>query len=125
MHTIKSIMLLGSIVCLSAYPQSAPTDNIKRNADEIFASIMQTMPKEMKMRVDSAKTIMDYHKAGNKNGSRLSKDNNVAIPDKKNNDAALDKLPGDVRLQVQKTMKEIERQQAEHVMEFKENRNKQ
>jgi len=67
---------------------------------------------------------MESQKADNKAGSTLSKEKDAARFGLGNKDAEIDKLPASVKSQVQKTIKEIEQQQTEHMMEFKENKNK-
>jgi hypothetical protein len=123
MHIEKFIILFVFTVYISAYSQN-DAEKTRKNADEIFASIMQTMPEEMKMRADSAKSVMESQKADNKAGSTLSKEKDAARFGLGNKDAEIDKLPASVKSQVQKTIKEIEQQQTEHMMEFKENKNK-
>jgi len=98
-----------------------------RSADpnEIFNSIMQTMPGDMKEQIDSAATIQRTV-----NGIRKS------APDSKGDvqqpseqfDArqeTIDKLPESVREQVRKTMQELERGSTERMLQFKESQNQQ
>ncbi|MBN1601326.1 MAG: hypothetical protein JW915_06940 [Chitinispirillaceae bacterium] len=127
MESIKNaqvVLIIAFLVCtVLGADNNKPSENV--NANEIFNSMIQTMPKEMKSRVDSA----SVSQMSQKNGIKSTGEKSPAKVSKK--EAArmqgvdLNKLPESVREQVRKTMQELEQQKEERILEFKENNNKQ
>ncbi len=90
------------------------------NANEIFNSMLQTMPQEMKTRVDSASVSQKSQNA--QIGSQVNTGTGKVSPAETNRiqDIDLSKLPENVREQVKKTIEELEQQKEERILEFKE-----
>jgi hypothetical protein len=107
------------IPCVSNAQETSATP--AKDANEIFNSILQTMPKDMKLRVDSASVIQKSQK---ENGKKIPAQSNSEKSKlyAENKNASLDKLPDEVRQQVLKTMQEIEQQKMERMIEFKESK---
>lgn len=94
----------------------------KIDANEIFNSMMQTMPKEMKSKIDSASTCQKSQNEQTK--AVLKKDQVFASKPEATQmqEIDLNKLPESVREQVRKTMQELEQQKGQRILEFKENK---
>ncbi|NLD94135.1 MAG: hypothetical protein GX639_15865 [Fibrobacter sp.] len=86
----------------------------------IFSTMMQTMPSELKMRIDSAShSVSASHMV--KDSSGIFKNSDMLQKIEKNSaDAGIDKLPEAIRTQVLKTMQEIETDKQKRMLEFKE-----
>ncbi len=112
------IMLLG----LST--QAQQKNEAELEAEEIFNSMMLSMPKEMKSRVDSAASIQ---KPTDHNIITLEKLTPQQMDSLKraNGRVIVEKLSPELREQVRKTMESIEQSQAERMIEFKESRSRQ
>lgn len=95
------------------------TENLsERSSDpnEIFNSIMQTMPENMKNRIDSASATQQN---GNMAGTQTPSVHQVSpSPDAKQ--ASIENLPEALREQVRRTMKELEKGSTERMLQFKE-----
>jgi hypothetical protein len=121
---IKLLILMAAVGMLVAAAADAQ-ENTATTSDpnEIFNSIMQTMPKEMKALVDSASTTQRSQK-GSKNESSSSveskKDPQANIDLRQ---SSIDRLPENVREQVRKTMQELEKEKMERILEFKDSKN--
>ncbi|MBN1306316.1 MAG: hypothetical protein JXA18_00260 [Chitinispirillaceae bacterium] len=105
---------------LTAAAEAQETTANGPDPNEIFNSIMQTMPGEMKARVDSASVVQRAQKKTHGTSATLFEGgkNPPAAVDAK--EATLDKLPEAVREQVRKTMQELERENSERMLQFKE-----
>lgn len=89
--------------------------------EDIFQDIMQTIPSDVKADIDSIKiknTVID--------NNEIHQNNNVNenIKSQISKDKRLLELPEKVRNQVEKAIKEIERNREERVLEFKEMKKK-
>jgi hypothetical protein len=93
-----------------------------KDPNEIFNSIMQTMPKDMKARVDSASVVQNSKKTNIVTEHVLSDDRKASFTDNSAIDVSLDKLPDAIRQQVIKTMMELEQDKKERMLEFKESK---
>jgi len=123
MNTIKKaqVGLSALTLLIGVFAQGEKsTDNVDVN--EIFKSMMETMPKEMKCRVDSA---FMYQKSQSKQTKAVLKKEQVHIskPEMTHlQEINLNKLPESVRERVRKTMQELEQQKDQRILEFKENK---
>jgi len=115
-NVIAIVVGIISIASINAQDKSDVKDS-----NDIFNSIMLTMPKEMKARVDSASKEVEMKKSDS--GSRYKVGDDSKSPITINGDSyhtSLEKLPDAIREQVLKTMKELESDQNTRVIEFKE-----
>lgn len=126
MKSIKNaqvVLIIAFLVCtVLGADNNKPPENV--NANEIFNSMIQTMPKEMKSRVDSASVSQMSQKneiksTGEKGPAKVSKQEAARMQG-----VDLNKLPESVREQVRKTIQELEQQKEERILEFKENNNR-
>ena len=121
---IKLLIPMAAVGVLVATTADAQ-ENTATTSDpnEIFNSIMQTMPKEMKARVDSASTTQRSPKGTKKESSSSveSKKDPQANIDLRQ--SSIDRLPENVREQVRKTMQELEKEKMERMLEFKDSKN--
>jgi hypothetical protein len=113
--TVAGILIMISV---TAHGQEAKSQSADPN--EIFNSIMQTLPEDMKARVDSASVTQHSRQAGNTTApsSFGNKGESQATVDMKQ--ANLEKLPESVREQVRKTIQELEKEKMERMYEFKD-----
>ena len=116
------MVVAGLLTAFVVHAQDNSTPPAK-DANEIFNSILQTMPKDMKARVDSASVIQKSQKTTTAQRSSAPSDPKQSVLENTNSkDASVDKLPDAVRQQVLKTMQEIEQQKTERMLEFKESK---
>jgi hypothetical protein len=117
---VQMIMIALSMV-FGVFAQEKKSSE-KLDANEIFNSMMQTMPKEMKVQVDSASISQRSQKEQTEAVSRKNPVH-VSKPEMdKMQEVDLNKLPEPVREQVRKTMQELEQQKEQRILEFKENK---
>ena len=123
MNIIKKaqIVLIELTLVVGVFAQEKKNSE-KIDANEIFNSMMQTMPKEMKSQVDSASTCQKTPKEQTK--AVFKKDQVYASKPEvaQMQEVDLNKLPESVREQVRKTMQELEQQKEQRILEFKENK---
>lgn len=116
-----ALSMIGSTV--SAETQSAGNDTETETVktDQIFDHIMQSMPAELKTRLDSAakateQTRESTHNQGAQKGDTDAR--KAALGD------ALDELPKDLKEKVNKAMQKIDQQGEQRVLQFKERKRK-
>lgn len=116
-------ILVGAVLGAAAAGAQEPPVN-SSDPNEIFNSMMQTMPDAMKNRVDSASTVQRSHKenAATTTPSPVGKAVMPVMTDAKQ--ASLDELPEAVREQVRKTMQELEMENNQRMLQFKEMQNR-
>jgi hypothetical protein len=116
-----SIIIAGMLsVTVTNAQENNPT--VKNNSDEIFNSMMQTMPKEMKARIDSASIIQNSKKTVTNSDQTVQYDQKSSPLNSSSSNTSLDKLPDNVRQQVLKTMQQLEQEQNERILQFKESK---
>lgn len=123
MYTIKKARMVLIALALSVGILAQEKKNSeKTDANEIFNSMMQTMPKDMKSQVDSASTCQKSQKEQTK--AVFKKDQvHASKPEvAQMQEIDLNKLPESVREKVRKTMQELEQQKEQRILEFKENK---
>lgn len=126
MNSVKNaqkVLTVVFLVCTVFGSDNTSSGNV--HANDIFNSMIQTMPEEMKSRVDSASVSQKSQKneiksTGEKSPAKVSKQEAARMQG-----VDLNKLPESVREQVRKTIQELEQQKEERILEFKENNNKQ
>ena len=116
---LKNIIII--IAALSVVPVAAQTGNSSaEEPDRIFSTMMQTMPPELKLRVDSAShAVTSSQICRDSSGSSKHSD----LQHKKvtgTTETGIDNLPEAIRAQVLKTMQEIETDKQKRMLEFKE-----
>jgi hypothetical protein len=90
-------------------------------AEEIFDEIMQSLPGEMKARVDSASRIRESTpRTPLAEPARPSSDQDALTA----RNHAINELPADVKARVEKTIAEIQQRTQQRQIEFKEMRKK-
>ncbi|MBN1576804.1 MAG: hypothetical protein JW913_09645 [Chitinispirillaceae bacterium] len=119
---IVSMVLAVMLTAAAARAQETTAGSADPN--EIFNSIMQTMPGEMKARIDSASAVQQSQTAADGTNAPLHGGDNEPAAAVDARRAGLDKLPEAVREQVRKTMKELERENVERMLQFKEVQNR-
>jgi hypothetical protein len=120
-QTVLSIVAAGMLMTAVANAQENAT--VSSDPNEIFNSIMQTMPDAMKNRVDSASAtqrMRNEPQMTTQPSFNKVREPSAAVDAKQ---ASLDKLPESVREQVRKTMKELEQGTIERMLQFKEAQN--
>jgi hypothetical protein len=115
------IRIITLAAALTVVPVTAQSNNsVSDDPNRIFSTMMQTMPSELKMRVDSASHAVSVSQIV-KDSSCHSKNSDLQMNTSKNSsDAGIDKLPEAIRAQVLKTMQEIETDKQKRMLEFKE-----
>ena len=121
MKSAKFIMMTVIELFAAAFLNAQEKKTVK-DPNEIFYSIMQTMPKDMKARVDSASAVQNSKKPDIVTERAISDNRSSSLSDNSTIEASLDKLPVAVRQQVLKTMIELEQDKKERMLEFKENK---
>ena len=86
------------------------------SADQIFSDIMKTLPKELKSKVENAKEIMKNHDNPETVGTEKKINNKTEEQKQK----ALGSLPDDVKIKVEKVIKEMNGRLKERQGELKE-----
>lgn len=127
MNGIRILMTGATAVVLAAGCTFAGEDEKKdqkgdtlRKADAIFNEIMLSLPKDMKARIDSARTIL------NKKEDTAGAADSLKHADKPENTAQEQKakppeeLPYELRQQIENAIREIDKRQNERVIELKE-----
>jgi hypothetical protein len=122
-NTGNAKMVLVVITLMYSIFASENETSKSTDANEIFNAMMQTMPKEIKAKVDSASvsqksqmTIPSGYDAG-----KVNEKTRESVSEAQEMD--LNNLPETVREQVRKTIQELELQKDERVLEFKESKN--
>jgi hypothetical protein len=121
--TTLLLLLLGILSPSVAQPSVQGSEQANgsgaMNAESIFNQILQSMPAQAKVRLDSAsqarsvdqRTAVQHTNSGNGTPS-------LATPPMQ--DAALNQLPRELQERVQKTMRELEQDNQRRAVEFKD-----
>jgi len=109
------------IAALTVLPVAAQSDNgVVNDPNRIFSTMMQTMPTELKMRVDSASRSVPASQMARDSSCNPNNNDIQTMNSKSSSDAGIDKLPEAIRAQVLKTMQELETDKQKRMLEFKE-----
>jgi hypothetical protein len=124
MLQILQIALACSLPVLAAGPSGnglAGADQKQQATDAIFDEIMQTLPPEMKARVDSASAgkKIDSKNPG-KASARSPAGTQKQPPQTGDRDAAVQQLPEDVRVRVEKAISDIDLMNQDRQIQFKD-----
>jgi len=120
----KTMVIIWGILLITAVNAQQHKNDSNRDADEIFNSIMQTMPDEKKARVDSASSVSKSMKKTGDTGKKSMAKTGTSGKTIDRNEVSIEHLPEAVRRQISKTMQEVEQQKVDHMIEFKEIREK-
>jgi|GEM_PF-6852557 hypothetical protein len=128
MNRIGYISQIALVCLLPVYAQSpnsgaAKDPNQKQHAAAaIFDEIMQTLPADMKAKVDSASvTVKDDSKSSGRNGSgTAAAHSSRSGPQSGDRDAAVQQLPQDVRAKVEKAISDIDLMNQDRQIQFKD-----
>jgi hypothetical protein len=91
----------------------------QRETSAIFDEIMQTLPSDMKAKVDSASTIKKENVGGQTSSGALSNQKQGTVA---NRDDALKQLPDDVRQRVEKAISDIDVSNQDRQILFKDSK---
>ena len=124
MNTLIKTTLLIVCFALLSIGQNNPADNgspdvDKQKIDQLFDQIMLTFPGEVRAKIDSASS----HQADpvqSKAGEGKSAGSAASL----RRDALINELPDEVRMQVEKTISDIEKRRNERALQFKEYKGK-
>jgi Ni/Co efflux regulator RcnB len=116
-----------AVACLMPSMTNGQTDGNNNDASQkqrktsaIFDEIMQTLPNDMKAKVDSASTIKKKNAGGQTSSS--SNSGNQKAPAAANRDDALKQLPDDVRQRVEKAISDIDVSNQDRQILFKDSK---
>ncbi len=118
LKTIITLVATLTVVPVAAQSNNSATDDPNR----IFSTMMQTMPMELKMRVDSASHSVHASQMVKDSSCNPKNSNIQKNASKKGSEAGIDQLPEVIRAQVLKTMQEIEADKQKRMLEFKESK---
>lgn len=122
----KTLILIALLSTCAIVSIANAQDNTKSVEDQttqtieqknaLFNDILQSMPKEMQNRIDSAST------SASKNGSTETVHTDAATKESasEKQQHALDELPAEVRAKVQQRMVEIEKNNEQRTIQLKE-----
>jgi hypothetical protein len=131
MKTIKRIFLI-TLVCLVPVSGQVPSSDNARDTGRkqqqtaaIFDEIMQTLPSDMKAKVDSASVCAKNDaKKQDKGSSSTASGPQRQTPQSADRDAAVRQLPDDVRARVEKAMSDIDLMNQDRQIQFKDSERK-
>jgi len=113
---MKHVSMLICVLMMAALSASAGGGSEQpaalRNTDKLFEEIMQSLPEEAKVQVDSASRVGAAMNLPSKTGSQTFSD------DRK--ESKVKGLPEDVQKKVEKKIEEIESRREERALQFKE-----
>ena len=116
-------MVLSTFSAESGFAEkTGKTKQTTVKTDRIFDHIMESMPTELKTRVDSAATATGKTKESTHRQGAREKETKVEKAAAL--DHALDELPRDLKEKVNKAMEKIDRQGKQRVLQFKERKGK-
>jgi hypothetical protein len=121
-------ILQSALVCSLPVLAAGPSENGVAGANQkqqataaIFDEIMQTLPPDMKARVDSASAgKKNDSKNTGKGSARASAGTQKQRPQTSDRDAAVQQLPEDVRAKVEKAISDIDLMNQDRQIQFKD-----
>ena len=127
MKTLIRGILIPLLFSLPAFPQTAASGNAKdtdarqHETAVLFDEIMQTLPSDMKAKVDSASACARSDAGRQEKGSSAAASAAQKQPALNNDrDAAVQKLPEDVRAKVEKAISDIDFMNQDRQIQFKD-----
>jgi hypothetical protein len=119
---IVACLILCMLLCSSVYAQDNSADlspSKEKRLDMLFDRIIQTLPDNLKIKVDSATTIKTNRPPSNEKPRSIKDPKKNAIET-----ASLNGLPEEVKAQVERAMAQMQERKQERKAQFLESRRK-
>jgi type IV secretory pathway VirB10-like protein len=116
--------LIVAVFLFTAHGQTAnqtasnSSNSAKQSGDAIFDDIMQSLPSNVKAKLDTIPTVKPNSTTRQSKPIDEEKKNEIL----KNRNEQLNSLPPELKAKVEKAMKDIDKQKHERAMKFKESR---
>ena len=119
LHAVLLFSVL--VICSASHAEEPKKANGKGDSnistDQIFSDIMQTLPKDLKSKVENANEIMNDRKTPE---NVIEEKKEAAVQAEEQKQKALQELPEDVRVKVEKVIKEMDSRMKERQGQLKE-----